>query len=65
MIYCIKLFTTLYYSGARTGELLALTWADIDFEENRLILIKPTITDKLQNPKPKHQIALLCYRLLS
>jgi integrase len=25
-------FSTLYYSGARKGELLALTWGDVDFE---------------------------------
>ncbi|WP_107842013.1 site-specific integrase [Metasolibacillus meyeri] len=28
------LFMTLYYSGMRKGELLALTWADIDFNTN-------------------------------
>lgn len=28
------LFMTLYYSGMRKGELLALTWGDIDFENN-------------------------------
>ncbi|OEC03481.1 integrase [Lysinibacillus sphaericus] len=28
------LFMTLYYSGMRKGELLALTWADLDFESN-------------------------------
>lgn len=28
-------FSTLYYSGARKGELLALTWEDINFEEKQ------------------------------
>lgn len=30
------LFMTLYYSGMRKGELLALTWGDIDFDNNKI-----------------------------
>lgn len=30
------LFMTLYYSGMRKGEALALTWGDIDFENNTI-----------------------------
>lgn len=51
----------LYYSGARKGELLALTWADVDFAEKRFTSTKLIITAKLQNPKQKHQIELFCY----
>lgn len=30
------LFMSLYYSGMRKGELLALMWADLDFETNTI-----------------------------
>ena len=33
-------FTTLYYTGARIGEVLALTWKDIDFNNNEIIITK-------------------------
>lgn len=33
-------FMTLYYSGARKGELLALTWEDILFEQNSIDINK-------------------------
>ncbi|MRA58583.1 tyrosine-type recombinase/integrase, partial [Bacillus thuringiensis] len=33
-------FSTLYYSGARKGELLALTWEDINFEEKTINIHK-------------------------
>ncbi len=34
------------YSGLRIGELLALTWADIDFTKGTLIVsLKPTTAD--------------------
>jgi integrase len=48
------LFTLLAYSGIRTGELLALKWADVDFEENTI-----SITKTLYNPsnnKEKYQL---------
>ena len=63
MTLCTKLFSTLYYSGARKGELLALTWEDINFEEKQLTLIKQIIIDKLHNQKQKHPIELSCYHL--
>lgn len=37
-------FMTLYYTGARKGELLALTWNDIDFNSNEIIINKTLYT---------------------
>lgn len=39
------LLLTLYFSGCRRGEALALTWADIDFKK-RIINIDKSITNK-------------------
>ena len=35
-----NLFTTLYYTGARIGELLALTWLDINFTTDEISINK-------------------------
>ena len=40
-------FTTLYYTGARKGELLALTWNDINFN-NEEIIINKTLNTKIK-----------------
>jgi integrase len=40
-------FITLYYTGARKGELLALKWTDIDFD-NKEISINKTLNTKLK-----------------
>ena len=37
-------FTTLYYTGCRKGELLALTWNDIDFSNNEISINKTLYT---------------------
>ena len=42
-IFYISLFNLLFYSGARVGEVLALTIQDIDFNQN-IIKINKTIT---------------------
>ena len=35
-----EVFTTLAYTGMRAGELLALKWSDIDFENNTISITK-------------------------
>ncbi|MEX0417675.1 tyrosine-type recombinase/integrase, partial [Bacillus sp. C30] len=46
-------FTTLYYSGSRKGELLSLTWADINFEEKTIDINKTSYNRKITKPKTK------------
>lgn len=63
------LFMTLYYSGMRKGELLALTWGDIDFDNNTInidktvynrIVTKPKTTSSIRKiMMPKHVMRLL------
>ncbi|MBP3037946.1 site-specific integrase [Bacillaceae bacterium Marseille-Q3522] len=63
------LFMTLYYSGLRKGELLALIWADIDFNRNTISVSKTVYNRKVTSPKtkasnrtvlmPKHTMQLL------
>lgn len=63
------LFMTLYYSGMRKGELLALTWGDIDFDSNTInidktvynrIVTKPKTTSSIRKiMMPKHVMRLL------
>ena len=45
------LFMTLYYSGMRKGELLALTWADLDFENNTINVDKTEYNRKVTTTK--------------
>ncbi len=63
------LFMTLYYSGMRKGELLALTWGDIDFENSTINIDKTAYNRIVTKPKtqasvrkiimPKHVMRLL------
>ncbi len=46
-------FSTLYYSGARKGELLALTWEDINFEEKTINIHKTKYNRQVTEPKTK------------
>ena len=46
-----NLFTALYYTGARIGELLALTWFDVNFTTNEI-----SINKTLYNVKGEHTI---------
>lgn len=51
-------FTTLYFSGARKGELLALTWADVDFENNLIDINKTEYNRIVTTPKTKSSIRI-------
>lgn len=42
------IFTFLYYTGLREGEMIALTWHDIDFSNKKLIINK-NFTNKIGN----------------
>lgn len=64
-----SLFMTLYYSGLRRGEILALTWADVDFNNSTITVNKSVLHKKVTTPKtqssirklmmPKHVMKLL------
>lgn len=47
------LFMTLYYSGMRKGELLALTWGDIDFKNNTININKTEYNRVVTTTKTK------------
>ncbi|WP_353421766.1 tyrosine-type recombinase/integrase [Staphylococcus delphini] len=49
-----EVFITLAYTGMRAGELLALKWADIDFENNTISITKTYYNPN--NNKKKYQI---------
>ncbi|MBW7635488.1 site-specific integrase [Bacillus licheniformis] len=49
-------FTTLYFSGARKGELLALQWSDVNFEENSIHISKTEYNREVTKPKSKSSI---------
>lgn len=65
----VALFMLLFYSGARIGEVLALTWNDIDFKNNHIDINKRYYNLKTDEPKtessarivkmPNHTINLL------
>ena len=52
-IECFTIFETLYYTGMRKGELLALTLNDIDFKNNKITINKTYYQagDKSTTPK--------------
>ncbi|PEV78779.1 tyrosine-type recombinase/integrase [Bacillus cereus] len=46
-------FSTLYYSGTRKGELLALTWADVDFVGKTININKTEYNRQVTKPKTR------------
>ena len=54
-----EIFTTLAYTGMRAGELLALKWSDIDFENNTI-----SITKTYYNPNNNKSIIRYLHRKL-
>lgn len=50
------LFMTLFFSGARIGEVTSLTWKDIDFKNDMIDINKTTFKGKVTDPKTKSSI---------
>lgn len=53
------LFMSLYYSGMRKGELSALTWADINFENGTINIGKTAYNTVITTPKTMSSIRVL------
>lgn len=53
------LFMTLYYSGMRKGELLALTWADINFDTSEINVNKTVYKTNVHSPKTPSSIRMI------
>ena len=49
-------FMTLYYSGMRKGEALALTWNDVDFENSQIDINKTVYNNIVTTPKTTSSI---------
>lgn len=49
-------FTFLYYTGMRKGEVQALNWKDIDFENNEIIVNKTLSVKVKKNSKQNYKI---------
>ncbi|WP_144471522.1 MULTISPECIES: site-specific integrase [Bacillus] len=52
-------FSTLYFSGARKGELLALTWADVNFDENYIDINKTEYNREITPPKTAASVRII------
>lgn len=53
------LFMTLYYSGMRTGELVSLTWSDIDFNNNTINVNKTLAGTKITTTKTESSTRII------
>lgn len=53
------LFMLLFYSGARIGELLALTWKDVDFKNNTININKRYYRTTINTPKNESSIRVI------
>lgn len=49
-------FMTLYYSGMRKGEALALTWEDVDFKKSEIDINKTVTNNVVTTPKTSSSI---------
>lgn len=49
-------FKLLFYSGARKGEIRALTWEDINFDDDYIHINKTDYHGKVTAPKTKAAI---------
>ena len=47
------MFMLLFFSGARIGEVLALQWKDIDFDNNTIDIYKTANNKEIQTPKTR------------
>lgn len=47
-IWLFRIVVTLVYTGARLGEVLSLTWAQVDFTTGSLTLVRRKVNDKLK-----------------
>lgn len=52
-------FMLLFYSGARIGEVLALTWKDIDFKNNTININKRYYNTEIDTPKNESSIRIV------
>lgn len=52
-------FFTLYYSGCRKGELIALTWGDVDFKKKTIDINKTDYNREITKPKTQASNRLL------
>lgn len=50
------LFMVLFYSGARIGEVLALTWNDVDFDNNVIDINKRYYKTTIDTPKTQSSV---------
>ncbi len=50
------LFMTLYYSGMRRGEALALNWGDIDFDNDTINVDKTKIKNRVETTSTKNGV---------
>lgn len=53
------MFMLLFYSGARIGEVLALTWSDVDFEDHIIDINKRYYRTTINTPKNKSSVRKL------
>nr|DAF15328.1 MAG TPA: Integrase [Caudoviricetes sp.]DAP69590.1 MAG TPA: Integrase [Caudoviricetes sp.] len=64
-IPCAEILLAMYYTGMRPGELMALTWGDIDFDNNEISVTKTVesgSSGKIKAPKTSAGIRMIPLR---